>query len=98
MCEVNTFSLSDYPERFTASTPVALVGHCMNLDGSHKAALIRRINENPITVEIFGRYEWEVWDESSPDTVTLFLDEARARELFKTCMLAGTNPVEKGTK
>ena len=78
-------------ERYTASTPVAVVAKCLNLNGSPKAELIRRLTANPISAAHFGRYSWEVWHDCEPDSVTRFKDEEQARKAFDSACLHGTN-------
>lgn len=80
-------------ERIFANTPVAVVAFCRDLDGTRKAELIRRVNDNPITRETFGMYGWEVWTADEPDSVVRYASEEKARAAFKSAMLDGTNGV-----
>ncbi len=77
-------------ERYTASTPVAVIARCEDVDGSEKVQLIRRIHANPITREQFGEYGYEVWSARDPQNVVRCSSEENARKLFRTECLIGT--------
>lgn len=78
-------------EQIAASTSPAIMDFCVNLDGTRKAELIRKVRTNPISIAEFGRYSWEVWSDADPKNVTRCRDEESARKHFRAAMVHGTN-------
>lgn len=78
-------------ERITPETPCAVIEFAMNLDGTRKAELIRKLVTNPITQAEFGKYAFEVWHDKEPETVVRYMDESKARKAFKAAAMHGTN-------
>lgn len=78
-------------EQIGAKTPYAIMEYCMNPDGTRKCELIRKLRTNPISIEMFGPYSWELWEDSDPGMITCQRDEESARKAFKAAMLHGTN-------
>lgn len=77
-------------ERITRQTPFAVMAYCRDVDGTRKVELIRRITQ-PLLVETFGPYSYEVWTASDPGNVTRVASLERGMELFKQFALHGTN-------
>lgn len=64
---------------------------CVNMDGSLKAQLFTTPERNELMAVQFGSETWTVWNETEPTKVCRFLNEDRAREHYRDCMVHGTN-------
>lgn len=72
-------------------TSPAIINFCTNLDGTRKAELIRKVQHNPLSREMFGPYSYEVWSDTDPENVVRYMDFDKANQAFKAAMLHGTN-------
>jgi len=78
-------------EKIFNSTPCAVIDFCVNLDGTRKCELIRKLVSNPITAAEFGPYAYEVWTNDDPQNVVRYLDFERANKAFRAAAVNGTN-------
>lgn len=78
-------------EQITRLTSPAIMEFCVNLDGTRKAELIRKVVTNPISREWLGEYSWEVWCSDDSENVVRYMTEEKARKAFKAACVHGTN-------